>query len=57
MFEANFQEEMDKRCEADDLDFVSAQVIGDRADDVDMEGVAKEDDFEFLDFELSEMAH
>ena len=44
---------MDKLCEGDDAAFVEAQVIGDRAEDVDMEGVMKEEDFEFLDFEES----
>ena len=41
--------------EQEEQDYVTSQIIGDKEVNVDMEGVEKIEDFEFLDFDISEL--
>lgn len=52
MFETNMQKEFEKSYEEEDKNYIHSQVVGDN--DIDMNGVQEEIDYEYLDMEYSE---
>ena len=55
MFETNMQAEFDKKNDAEEQEYVVSQIIGDQDKNADMAGIEKIDEFEFLDFDLSQL--
>lgn len=55
IFETNMQVEFEKQVDKEEHQYVESQIVGDRDKNVDMSGIEKIDEFEFLDFDLSEL--
>ena len=49
------QAEFDKKNDAEEQEYVASQIIGDQDKNADMDGIEKIDEFEFLDFDLSQL--
>ena len=54
IFETNMCEDIERSMEAEEHQYLENQVLGDQEKDVDMEGVYKIEDFEFMGYEATE---
>lgn len=54
IFETNMQTDIEKECDKADDMYMQSQVIGEAQPDVPMQELYKIEDFEFMDFELTE---
>ena len=55
IFETNMCEDIERSMETEEHQYLESQVLGDREKDVDMEGVYKIEDFEFMGYEATEV--
>ena len=54
IFETNMQQDIERECDKADDQYLQSQVIGESEPDVPMQDLYKIEDFEFMDFELTE---
>lgn len=54
IFETNYQEDIERNVEKDEYAYLESQVLGDQEKDIDMDGIYKIEDFDFMDYEASE---
>ena len=55
IFETNMGEDIERSMERDDHQYLENQVLGDQEKDIDMEGIYKIEDFDFMGYEAAEV--